>query len=801
MKRFRRLWWLILLFPLFLGVTRLRFDVEVLNLLPDDIPVVSGLKLYQRHFAGSDELLITVSAHDADTAADTASDLCLLLRTHTNLVARVLWQPPLKEHPEQMSELLAALWLNQPPEVFRQLASRLAADNLVATLAATRDALATSLSPDDLARLGYDPFGLSRLPGAQGGFGQGEQMFTSADGKFRLIFVKPADAAKSYREAGEWLLSVRSIAENFLSEASQSDRVQFGFTGAPAFVAEISSDMEKDMAGSAAGTLVVVAVLFRLVHRRWMPMLWLVVSLALITAVTLSLGGLIFGTLNVVSLGFAAILIGLTVDYALVLYQEASGNPGATAGDVRREMSGGILWSALTTSCAFALLNFAGLPGLGQLGTLVALGIALGAGVMLFWFLPLAVRVGGVHVPATAESQGGGGHAIQGHTSKASAGVRTSALNLKVKRISIVLVMVSTAMLAWRFPSLDHSPEALSSVGSQANAAMEQIKSHLVQTNESLWLLVTGSDENEVGGRLDQLAARINSPGVRRWFGEATLPDMLWMRPERQQANRSLAASLAARGDEFRSALREAGFTDDAFKLTEGILQTWKRALNSGDVFTPTNDANRWLLEKCSARTADGWMAMGIVQPATNATAAFGMANQQLGEAFSKMGVILTGWPVLGEALLEHTERRLPWVAAAMVMFVAVCLWFAFRSIREVLLSFFALALSFVLLLTGMSMCGWSWNLLNLMAVPLLLGAGVDYTIHVQLGLRRHHGDAAAMRRTTGRALLLCAGTTIVGFGSLTWAGNAGLASLGKVCAAGMVCMLFVSVCLMPAWW
>ena len=33
---------------------------------------------------------------------------------------------------------------------------------------------------------------------------------------------------------------------------------------------------------------------------------------------------------------------------------------------------------------------------------------------------------------------------------------------------------------------------------------------------------------------------------------------------------------------------------------------------------------------------------------------------------------------------------------------------------------------------------GWSWNLLNLMAVPLILGTGVDYGIFMQLALRRH---------------------------------------------------------------
>ena len=52
-----------------------------------------------------------------------------------------------------------------------------------------------------------------------------------------------------------------------------------------------------------------------------------------------------------------------------------------------------------------------------------------------------------------------------------------------------------------------------------------------------------------------------------------------------------------------------------------------------------------------------------------------------------------------------------------------------------------------------MALAGWNWNLMNLMALPLMLGTGVDYTIFIQLALRRHGGDLAAVRRSVGRAL------------------------------------------------
>src|SRR5215475_6962699 len=117
-------------------------------------------------------------------------------------------------------------------------------------------------------------------------------------------------------------------------------------------------------------------------------MFWLLTLLALILGSTLALGGLFFGTINVVSVGFAAILLGLAVDYAVVHYQEALAHPDLTIPQVRHAIAPSIFWAAVTTISAFLVLNFGGLPGLGQLGTLVGLGVALSALIMIFEYLP-----------------------------------------------------------------------------------------------------------------------------------------------------------------------------------------------------------------------------------------------------------------------------------------------------------------------------------------------------------------------------------------------------------------------------
>src|SRR6516225_4999204 len=122
--------WLVLLVPIVLGLTRLRFDVEVFDLLPSELPAVAGLKLYQEHFSNARELLITLQGSSAEQVESAVRTIAEHLRPETNLVASVTWEPPWQEHPQQMAELVGFLWLNQPPAVFAEISNRLAADKV-----------------------------------------------------------------------------------------------------------------------------------------------------------------------------------------------------------------------------------------------------------------------------------------------------------------------------------------------------------------------------------------------------------------------------------------------------------------------------------------------------------------------------------------------------------------------------------------------------------------------------------------------------------------------------------------------
>jgi predicted RND superfamily exporter protein len=751
--------WLFLLFvPVLLGLARLRFDTEVLNLLPNDLPAVEGLKLYHKHFANNREVIITVTAKNSADAETAARNIATALQSATNLVNDAVWQPPWMDRPDETAEFIAWLWLSQPPEEVAKIVARLNPTNASATLNDTRQRLATSLSPLDLARLSHDPFGLTALgPGLTP---QNSDWFSSPDGTFRLVFVQPRNDPRSFQKWATWLDELHAHVKT----ANLPADVELGFTGTPVFTVETASGMQSDMRQSVICTIILVGVLFWWAHRRFWPLLWMLGMLVSSLLITMSFGGLIFGSLNVVSFGFAAILLGLGVDYALVLYQELLGHAHANAVEIRREAAPGIWWSSSTTAFTFALLNFAGLPGLGQLGTLVAIGVMVAATAMLYGFLPMMAR----RPPPKGEE------------------IKIATQPTRDRfawPITFAMVALAAIILTFWWPQIDRSAQPLGTVNSQAAKAAAAIDRNMNRGAETLWLIVQGRDESEVRQHLEQLKTEVSKYS-------AELPLEIWPAADRQKPNLSRLRDLYLNLPALETAATDAGFTDEALALTKSILNSWRNFPTNAGAIWPTGNATRWLVNRIAAKSGNGMLALGILHMP---------ANAPLPE-IQTPGVLLAGWSRLAELLLQRVERSLTLLTFGMIAVLIICLRLALRGWTEVLLSCASLAFGFMLTLLVMAIFRWKWNLLSLTAIPLLLGASVDYTIHVQLALNRYRDDARAMRRTIGRALFLVTAAAVAGFGSLGLASNAGLASFEILCAIGMICIFLTSLYLLPAW-
>lgn len=792
--------WLLLAIPVVLGLSRLRWDVEIFNLMPAGLAPVQGLKIHQQFFANSRELILTLEGATADDTERAAQAVAAELRNHSNLVSSVVWQPPWLEHPEDSAELIASIWLNQPPEAIAELTNRLAPDRLKSLLDSAREQLATSLSPQDIAQLSYDPFGFTRLPagaiGSAPSFTAGDEGFASADGRFRAVFIQAKGDLTTYDECERWLGAIKARVGAALAG---SPTLKAAYTGRPAFVAEIAGGMQRDITLSVGGTAVIIAALFWLAHRRVKPMLWLLALLALILGSTLALGGLIFGSINVLSMGFAAILLGLAVDYAVVHYQEALANPRLTVPQIRHAIAPSILWAAVTTIAAFLMLNFGGLPGLAQLGTLVAVGVTLAAVVMVFEFLPP------LFPDRDHELEDQYPHDLKAQALGEAGSTPPSRLFAARVLTAVLLFGACVLLLLKGFPRINPTAEPLRPRNSQAYATLDRLQRLFTGTQEPLWVIVRGGTEQEVASRLKDSEAILRRGASNHILESYRTPAAIWPNPACQEANRNALRQLLNRQQEFFSAAAEAGFAPASMALAERVFATWNFAVRTAGPFWPANPMSQWILDKLTARAGMNFFALSLVYPVRepgripqrDRQAAF----DELARELNTSDRWLTGWELLGDAIYSRVSANFLKVLVPMVCLVMLSLWFAFRRPAEILLSIGVLSLSALCLLAAMRLANASWNLMNLMAIPLILGTGVDYSIFMLLGLRRYGGNLRRTYNSVARALLLCGGTATAGFGSLAFSSNAGMASLGSVCAAGIAINMLLAIFLLPWWW
>ena len=112
-----------------------------------------------------------------------------------------------------------------------------------------------------------------------------------------------------------------------------------------------------------------------------------------------------------------------------------------------------------------------------------------------------------------------------------------------------------------------------------------------------------------------------------------------------------------------------------------------------------------------------------------------------------------------------------------------------------------SLAFSALLLLAGMSLLGIQWNFVNIGIVPLCLGLGLDFNIHMIYSLRRLQTESDADAQGLGKALAYCGLSTGLGFGALAMSGNVGLVTFGQCSMIGVLATLYVAAFVVPWAW
>ena len=179
------------------------------------------------------------------------------------------------------------------------------------------------------------------------------------------------------------------------------------------------------------------------------------------------------------------------------------------------------------------------------------------------------------------------------------------------------------------------------------------------------------------------------------------------------------------------------------------------------------------------------------------------------GELGAALALVITVAALTLIPLLWEPLSAKPWViiwesagTALLVLFVA----FTFRPLMNLYLPLLVVAIAGIWTFGALGLLGIPFSFLMIAVVPLLLGVGIDDTLHL---LHRYEEErcrgrsgaeaiAIALRRT-GRALVLTTLTTTAGFAALLFVPSPPLRAFGLLAALAMLSAFFVTVLLVPA--
>ncbi len=758
-------WWprivvmaLLVVASVWAGAT-IRLETELLALLPQELASVRGLDGFQRQFASDREVILV--ADDALPVAAREEAFRKLRPALAALPGVESVTAPGEEWLKSAPQLAAwAIW-NLPPGAFAKVTAALRPEAVQKRLEELPSVLAGALDAEELAKRQFDPLGLLDAL-SEGNVGQqSSAQFQWTEQPVTALTITASRPLIAFQDCADFSNAIHAAVARELP-----GETRLLLTGRPAFTAEISTKMRHDMILMVLVAVTLASAAFWAFYRALKPLSWILIGQFLALGVGLIAARLGAGSLNVISMGFGCILLGISMDYSILVYHHFA-SPFREERGVWQRLRHGIWFSAATTAAAFLVLAFSSVPGLRQLATLVAAGLIASAW-FATWLLPAAWAA---HPPKPLAF-------IQTASGAMARGME------KRGRLLLLLTVLVALPVGWRLlrdPASYYAPDLnrMQPTSSEAFRGQLVLAKNDPSSQDAIYLVVAPTWD-AVKLAAEEFTARF--PAAPRSPLTAFLPS-----PVNQTANaKAWPAGTAAR---LAAAFADAGLGEEWNASTLTFATALDHAAGgAGDAFRTVEP----LLSKLARKDGAGCRAIiripGVAEQPTPAE----------GLAVAGAEILPVSWVALKtelNATSSHDLKQLGgWALAAIVILCAL----AQRSVRMVLLNFAALVLSLLLLAALLTITGTQFNALTLLCVPLLLGLVVDYSLHVLMALEHDGGDFHKLYAHIGAPILLTGLASCIGFGAPMLTSQPALQNFGLVMDLGIISAVFACLFLLP---
>lgn len=653
----------------------------------------------------------------------------------------------------------------------------------------------------------------------------------NTDANRSLVIAKPKMHFDELLPADVAQTAARAAAQTIMT-GNKSVRVRI--TGETALEHEELESVSKGAAWSGLVSLVLVCLALWTGLRSVKLMLATLFVLIMGLILTAGFAAVVVGHLNIISIAFASLYIGLGVDYAIHVclhYRENKTNGLNNISAIRlclKDVSLSLLLCTLTTAIGFLAFIPTDYAGVSELGIISGAGMFIGLIVSLT-ILPAIFCIFPVNNPKPISSALTPPFIVSFPFRFAT----------PIKIVSIVLGLASCVILTKL--TFDSNPINLRDPNSESVSTIKELLKSKTESPFALTALANNLDDaNKIAAKMQALSSVHEAITLSSFVAEnqeekltiiddlnLVLGNQLKHFGDTTLGTTDIRAALVKFNEELNKAIAEkspnaspevvlqlqqrvAAFIVYADKsanplgsyqeLEEHILGllpfTMERLRTSltATEFT-INDIPPYIRSQWVSN--DGLYRVVITpekdQNKLENLKEFVVQTQSVDNTVS-------GLPVADQAGGTAVVNAFVEAFGSAFVVIVVLLLAIFRDIKKTLLIIFPLLLAAVLTGATNVLLNNPFNFANIIALPLLLGMGVDSGIHI---MQRHHSamceNDSLLQSSTARGVVFCSITTLCSFSSLAFTSHKGTSSMGVLLAIGISFTLICSLIVLPA--
>ena len=640
-------------------------------------------------------------------------------------------------------------------------------------------------------------------------------------GKYKFVLAQPQQNFGALQPGGEATDAMRAIIAGLPFVMAGDARVRI--TGQVALADEEFATVVEGMVAGLIGSVILITLWLFLAVKTWRLIVPILATLCLGLTLTLLFATVAVGTLNLVSVGFGILFVGIAVDFAIqfsVRYRERRFEYPDPAEAMRQNASRvgvQILVAACATSAGFLGFVPTAFSGVAELGLIAGVGMLIAFACTL-GFLPAMITL----------CRPRGEAVVVGFR-------RLAPLDAAVARhrrpILIVFVLLAAVAIALS-PRLEFDSDPLHtknpnteamrtlydlmddpvtnpysiSILSPNDAAAVVLKAKLVKLPTVSKVINVNSfvpDDQQEKLAIVADANSILSPTLLAHPAPAPIkPEEIRLAAKSALAQIDPALAKLPKGHPLAAIAADLhqieGAKDDVLMATNRALTEFlpeqldnlRTALNAAPVTLaslPPDLTRDWLLPDGRVRTQ--------VLSTPQARSSAGL--QEFVAQVTAIAPDAGGSAVTIEATSQTIVNAFRDAAIIAVVAITIILLLALRRVLDVGLVLAPLILSALMTLLVAVLLPLPLNFANIIALPLLLGVGVSFNIYFVMNWRA--GRHAILGSATARAIVFSALTTGTAFGSLALSGHPGTASMGRLLLISLACTLLASLVFIPA--